>query len=206
MTELVKCTADELVRMSTDAIKAELAKVLEITADNLAYMAQLWKELNARGEDLSALQGGMMGYIQLIAIKKLDAQLVVAYAGRKTLLNYLARLPLSEQQKIAKNGKVHVVVEKDGDYVNKSVDLTNIEYEQITQIFDINAKDGFRSELKQIEMLEARSAPHRLRKRRLTKVEIDKKSGTMFVGGKHVMLESVIEAIEKAYNIKIDIE
>ncbi len=34
----------------------------------------------------------------------------------------------------------------------------------------------------------------------------DPKYKTLIAGGKNIMLESVLEAIEKAYNIKIDIE
>ena len=206
MSEIVKYSRDQLIQMSTHDIKEELTKVLTVTAENLAYMAMLWRELEERGEDLSGIKGGMMEYIQLIAAKRIDARLVVEYAGRKTLLNYLSKLSTSEQQKIIETGKVDIVIENDGEYFHKSLSLVDADISQISQAFDPFSKSGLRSEAKQIEMMEAKASPKAIRKRRITKVEIDPKSKTLIAGGKNIMLESVLEAIEKAYNIKIDIE
>ena len=120
--------------MTIQDLKAELAKTLTVTAEYLMYVAAIWRELETRGEDLSELRQGMMSYIPLIATNQLDARLVVNYAGQKTLLSSMAKLPLKEQQKLAEKGSLDVVIlGDDNQQLIKEVKISDLTAAQVYQ-------------------------------------------------------------------------
>lgn len=120
--------------MTIQDLKSELAKTLTVTAEYLMYIAAIWRELESRGEDLSELRHGMMTYIPLIATNQLDARLVVNYAGQKTLLSSMAKLPLKEQQKLAEKGTLDVVIlGDDNQQLIKEVKISDLTASQVYQ-------------------------------------------------------------------------
>lgn len=120
--------------MDTAALKADLAKTVTVTAEYLMYIAAIWQELELRGEDMSSLRHGMMTYIPLIATRQLDARLVVDYAGQKTLLAALAKLPPSQQIELAESRVVEVVEWNDGEPVTRIVPLSDLSARQVYQV------------------------------------------------------------------------
>ena len=122
--------------MTIDELKEELAKTLTVTAEYLMYIAKIWQELEYRGEDLSSLRHGMMAYIPLIANKQLDARVVVNYAGKKTLLSYMAKLPLEQQQQLINKGTMELVVlDENKQQLIKEVNISEMTSSQVYQAF-----------------------------------------------------------------------
>jgi len=115
INDLVTITNDalpgiDLIETDTETLRRELASTLTMTARQMQRLALIWQELERRGEDLSDLRTGLASYFPLIASGKLDAQAVVQFAGKTTLLNKIALLPLAEQRKLAEGGNVTLVV------------------------------------------------------------------------------------------------
>ncbi|UXY13856.1 hypothetical protein N8I74_11035 [Chitiniphilus purpureus] len=99
----------ELTTMSTQQLRGELAKILQVSAKQLIYLAAVWAELERRGEDMSELRSGMGQYLPMIAAGTIDAEAVVRHAGNKTLLKALATLPASQQRALVADGHIRVI-------------------------------------------------------------------------------------------------
>ena len=128
-------TAD-LQAMSTEMLKAQLAKAVSITAEYLAYIAMVWQELERRGEDMTAMRHGLMAYVPMIANKELDARVVVNYAGQKTLIALMSNLPLHEQQALIERGSVDIVeLGDDKQQLVRTIALGDLTASQAYQAF-----------------------------------------------------------------------
>lgn len=135
-TQINKSELNVIHNMDTVELKKELAKTLTVTADYLAYIAAIWIELESRGEDLSALRHGMMAYIPLIATRQLDARIVVNYAGQKTLLSAMSKLPLHQQQKLIESNTIELAeVAEDGEMKVNKVSISGLSSAQVYQAF-----------------------------------------------------------------------
>ena len=126
MNEILIVDSDQLQAMSTHDLKLALADSIEMTAKRLMQMAAIWRVLEARGEDLSALRQGIVGYIPMIAHDRLDARVVVQYAGQKTLLAALAKLSLNEQRKVLETGTVTALRIEGDQVVEKTLALSKM--------------------------------------------------------------------------------
>lgn len=105
MTALAPRPPDALARLrdlDTSALRAELAHALKLTANHLLYLAAVWSELERRGEDLSNLRVGFAGWLPAIAAGTVAPEVVVAFAGQPRKLRAIAKLPVAEQEKIAR--------------------------------------------------------------------------------------------------------
>ena len=195
MNTLTLLNKSDLATTSTDNLKLEFAKILKVTADNLAYMSVIWQELHQRGVDLSGLTGGLMEYMPLIASNQLDPHLVVSYAGNKTLLSYLSKLPIGEQETLAKNGSVNIVeIDADHQKIIKNVDLNNIRSSQIFQVFDVNK--GIRSEQEQYELLIVKKSVSKKQKlQQITKVKIE--DDKIIIGDKFISVKTLLQALSQ---------
>src|SRR5882724_9369466 len=69
--------AQTLRDMDNDTLRRELSRALTVSAEHLIYLAQVWRELERRGEDLSDLRSGLGAYLPLIASGRLAAEAVV---------------------------------------------------------------------------------------------------------------------------------
>lgn len=95
----------DLSAISTEDLRAALSQAIGVTARTLGRLALIWQELEARGEDMSALRGGgLFFYLPLIAAGQLAPEAVVRCAGQATLLKHLASLPLEEQRDVLDRG------------------------------------------------------------------------------------------------------
>ncbi|MFZ7136641.1 hypothetical protein ACLSZP_09615 [Avibacterium avium] len=174
--------------MSVDDLKNELAKTLTVTAEYLGYVAAIWQELEFRGEDLSHLRHGMMTYIPLIATKQLDARLVVNYAGQKTLLSSLSRLPIEQQQKLIASNIIDVVdIDADNKQVIKKIALSDLTAAQIYQVLgdgEIKRPDQQYQNLLVKQKINQKLSPKKTyRMTKNIKLSDDKK--VLIVAGKH---------------------
>lgn len=100
----------ELAAVPTDALRAELARGLTLTADTLMRLGLIWQELEKRGENLDDLRHGLARTLPLIAAGRLAAEAVVAFAGKALVLRALEGVPLDQQRRLA-NGELLKVLD-----------------------------------------------------------------------------------------------
>lgn len=134
MTELARSIAN-LEDTPTEILREELARALEITAENLVWLARLWNELEMRGEDLRQLRGGLRNFLPLIASGKLDAQAAVQFAGNLTMLRALSGLPLEDQRRIVGGQKLTLVEYRGDEVVTRSISPDDMTSKMIRQVF-----------------------------------------------------------------------
>lgn len=128
-----------LREMSVEELKHELGRALEVTADNLLYLARLWRELERRGEDLSQLRAGLRAFLPAIADGRLDAQAAVQFAGNLTMLRALAAQPLSVQRRLAEGKRVTVLTMVDGEWKEERRRGDELSVSEIRQVFHAGA-------------------------------------------------------------------
>jgi len=94
---------------TTEELKAELSRLLGFSADNLTRLALITQELEARGEDLSAIRFGLLPLLRQIASGTLLPEIVVKFAGEPDAIRKIGRLSIDAQEDIA-SGKVDYTV------------------------------------------------------------------------------------------------
>lgn len=190
--------ATRVHEMDTPTLRAELARVLTVTADTLVYLAAVWRELERRGEDLSALRSGIGQYIPLIANGQLAAEALVHFAGRISLLRAVQSLPIDEQRRLALGGKLPVVtIAPDGQLDQTDVPAVSLTTEQIRMVFDVG-RIRAPSEQRNLLASTRTAAKRRATRGRNYRVRIDKEAGTVQVGRMSVSIEEVIDALRLA--------
>lgn len=119
----------------TERLRAELVAALAWTAARLRHLAAVWAELDRRGEDLSELRRGLVYYLPLIASGAVSAEAVVQFAGSKTLLDAVARLPAEQQRELAAGGSVLLVIAGANGYERRSLPAHALTAAQVRQVF-----------------------------------------------------------------------
>jgi tRNA threonylcarbamoyladenosine modification (KEOPS) complex Pcc1 subunit len=109
MDDMLTISNIDLSTLSTADLRAQLADAITLTARHLQVMARIWRELEQRGEDLSSLRTAMTSYLGAIADGRLEAELVVRYAGHSMLLKTLSALPLERQRAILAGERLALV-------------------------------------------------------------------------------------------------
>lgn len=201
-TEIIKSPrleiANRVEEMDTPMLRQELARALTVTAETLAYLAAIWRELERRGEDLSDLRAGVGQYLPLIAAGQLDAEAVVRFAGRTGLLRAVQTLPVGDQRRLALGGKVPVVVaSEDGRLTIAKVPAHALTGEQIRLAFDIGRLRPVDEQRNIIASARTAARRHAVEIRRY-RVRVDREAGTVQVGKMAVSIEEVMEALRDA--------
>lgn len=207
MNELVLMGKQDIQLASIEQLKAELSKSLKLTSDYLVYMSLIWSELNKRGVDLSELKSGLFAYIPLIATNQLDARLVVEFAGNKTLLSALSRLPMDKQIEVAESKALpYVTYGENQKIIETTLDLTKAKASQIYQV--LGGEHGFRDVNQQYLYLKAKakykSKPKKTPRTTLRNVEFDENKEYMLIGSDNrVKIETLIGALGDLYEIDL---
>lgn len=201
-TELTLMSQQQIYAASIEDLKRELARGLEITAERLRYVAEIWQELHRRGEDLSDLRSGLMEYIPLIATRQVDPNLVIACAGHKTLLSALSRLPIEKQNEIAKSGAVEIAhLNENGEKIVVEKTLANLRADDIYYAFG----DGYlRNTSEQIKLRLKHSAKPKTPKkpRKTSNIRFNNDGATMRIGTNTVNIEQLIETLKERFIIE----
>lgn len=201
-TELTLMSKQQIYAASIEDLKRELARGLEITAERLRYVAEIWQELHRRGEDLSDLRSGLMEYIPLIATQQVDPNLVIACAGHKTLLSALSRLPIEKQNEIAKSGAIEIAhLNENGEKIVVEKTLANLRADDIYYAFG----DGYlRNTSEQIKLRLKHSAKLRTPKkpRKTSNIRFNNDGATMRIGTNTVNIEQLIETLKERFIIE----
>lgn len=123
-----------LSRISTEQLRAELKATLTVTARHLLHLANVWRELERRGEDLSGLRSGLWSYMAMIASEDLRPEIVVRYAGFTALLKRVARLSLADQDKLIADDRVTIVEVTPQGLEERVINLAKLKAPQIAQV------------------------------------------------------------------------
>lgn len=185
----------ELLAMSTEQLRSELARSLQLSADQLLHLAAVWRELERRGEDLSDLRSGMGGYLPMIASGRLSADAVVKFAGQTTLLRALADLPLEQQAAIVADQPLPVIsLDASGNTRVSELPAYSLTAAQIRQVFAPGRlRDAREQEAVLVQTItrkraaRATAAPPRIR--------YDVESDTLIIGRQRVPVSSLYEAL-----------
>lgn len=190
-------TPPELGSMSTQQLRTRLAQSLTLSARHLSYLAVIWAELERRGEDLSDLRTGLAAYLPLIAAGTLDAEAVVRFAGRPSVLRALAALPREQQSALTRGEPVHVLtVNAVGEYESTDMPAHLLTPAQARMVF---GDAGLRPVTEQRAMLEsARVSAKRRTRPGAQRVRYDAASDTLRIGRASASVGEVIEAITSA--------
>lgn len=200
-TELIENNSSlPLAEMSTDDLRKEFFKSLDITVKHFIHMANIWKELEQRGEDMSRFREGIAIYIEMIAHNHIDPNLVVRYTGKKVLLNALSKLPMEQQKLIAQDEYVEVARVDGDDISSEKIKLSAL---PSTDIYTVIGEYGIRPVAEQQRMLIQREGKTQKKQRRARKVEVDPVNNTLNVGGSVADLDKVLNALSKHYGIDI---
>lgn len=191
---------NQLATMSTEDLKAHFAESLEYTAKHLIHLGNVWLELERRGEDLSDLKKGLAVYIPMIAHHRLDAKLVIRYAGQKTLLSALSQLPIEEQKKLADSGTVPIFDPQTEQ--EKVISLSDLSAKQIPQIFTDSGIRNLNQQIAYIATLESKQGKKNLpgsQARRARKIHIDADDKVLEVSNARADLDRVITVLGEFY-------
>ena len=106
--EITQAEAHSLATMATDDLWSALRDQMEITAVHVQRMAEIWIELERRGEDMSAMRSGIGQYLAAVARGKLLPGVVVRLAGNQIALRGVSTLTLENQRLLLDHGSVRV--------------------------------------------------------------------------------------------------
>lgn len=193
--------ASRIIEMETPVLLRELRRALAVTAETIAYLGDVWRELERRGEDLSAYRVGLGEYLPLVAAGQLAPEAMVNFTGRLQLLRAVRLLPVDKQRQLAAGATVTVIREdrETGILTPNEVPAVNLTGEQIRLVFD---SGRMRDVAEQVNMIEsARVAARRRRSlpaSRHYRIHVDKAAKTVKIGRMVLPLQAVIDALTEA--------
>jgi hypothetical protein len=185
-----------LAAMSTERLRAELSKVLELTARNLMRLALIVRALEERGEDLSDLRLGLLTYLRQIAYGQVLPEVVVRFAESPMLVRAIAALPQPDQRRLASGEPVPLVVAR-GEHGHdiRMADPLKMTGEQVRQVF---GKGRLRDEAEQVLLMEGNTGKKSTRSRPRNKVGgivVDRRNRGLVIGKEFVPVAQVVEAL-----------
>lgn len=190
-SELVNVS--DLSTVSTEELRSKLAAALAHTAQGLTEMAGCVRELEARGEDLSALRLAVLPYLRRIGHGQLLPEIVVSYAGSPKLLAAVSALPIPDQHSLLDTGSVPVAVfDGNGGIGVRQIDPRALSTRDIQRVF---APDGIRPPVDQVEQFRKKGAP---RVGRRYQVRVDRTRREVIVGQMRVPVAEVLTALSEA--------
>lgn len=98
--------------MTTEELREELRRAVNLTARSVAYLAEVWTELERRGEDMSDIRIGLAPFLRDVAAGRLAPEAVLTFAGSRMVLRWVGRRPLAEQKRLASGAPVEVPTEE----------------------------------------------------------------------------------------------
>ena len=208
MNEIVLLNQNQMQSASIDELKAELSRTLKVTSQYLVYMSLIWSELNRRGVDLSGLRSGLFEYIPLIATNQLNPDLVIEFAGNKTLLAALSRVAIEQQNWIAKTKQVAFVeLGEHQQKIERPLDLTKARASEIYQVF--GGESGFRTPDQQYAFLKSKqrilkNSKKQKERKTVRAIQFDENKEYINIGtDSRVKIETLIDALNQEFHIDL---
>lgn len=130
----------------------------------------------------------------MIAAGQLDAEAVVRFAGNKTLLTAVSRLPVPEQHRLATGGEVDILtIDQDGNEIVRPTPAHLLKATQVRQIF---GEGWVRNTEEQRAVIDQPRQPSR---RKNQKISVDHKTGDIKVGRQRVSPSELFAALVDRY-------
>lgn len=146
----------DLKAMTAPELREALDRALGFTANGLLTSARILQELESRGEDVPKIHMAIRNKLRSIAAGQMLPEVLIRFAGKPALQNRVARLPVTEQQRIIDGEPVRLMeYALSGEPTWTMQDPTTLEPEQMQQVF---AADHIRSDAEQRNWLAARRA------------------------------------------------
>lgn len=187
---------------STDELKRMFYSGLEVTAQYIKDLAEIWMELESRGEDLSDLGSSITKYFPLISKKQMAPAAIVKYAGQEVLLKELSYIPIHDQEKIIEDGTVQFVTKNDEDnsFDVDVADLSTMHVRHYSQIFDNGKIRNVEEQKDYLRLQEAKkiiknSVSKPVRKRKVT---FNEERQSLTCCGVEMRIVDVLEALSVA--------
>lgn len=120
--------------LTTDDLRAELGRMLSVSADNLARLAAIVRTLEERGDDLADLKLGLVDLLRRIAYGQVLPELVARYGVGSLLVKRAASLPLPDQRRIAAGEPVRVLVIEGGKIDHRTVPPEKLTRSELMQV------------------------------------------------------------------------
>lgn len=189
--------ANRVNEMDTAMLRDELKRALAVTAETIAYLGEIWRELERRGENLTEFRVGMGQYLPLVAAGQLDPAAMVRFTGRISLLRAIQTLPITDQRRLAAGEKVKVYkLDMEGKPSTQEVPATALTAEQIRMVFDAGR---LRPVDEQANMIESARLAARRRGRmpaaRRYRVHIDQDKRTAKIGRMTLPVQEIVDAL-----------
>ncbi len=182
MTSELAPTPTDLTGWPTERLKEELATAMQVSATGLLRLAMVWSELERRGEDLTAVRTTFGRWLPRVATGVLLPELVIQFAGRPSVLDAVAALPVTEQRQVA-GGKRYALPGEP-----KPLPVPFMTASQVRELF----RNG------QVNDTPAGLPKKRAKPARKYRVVVDRDTRTVRVGKAEVPLEEVIAALALA--------
>ena len=170
-------------------------------AGKAGYLASVWRELERRGEDLSDIKSGLISYLPLVAAGRLQPEAVVHFAGRAMLLKRISTLPPQQQLALVNGERIPVVIELDGELVEKQLQADEIPSQLLNQVFT----DGGVRPVTEQQLLAAVKMSTKSKREekkssrgRRPKVQIDTSRDLIKAGKAELRLSDVLAALRQA--------
>jgi hypothetical protein len=142
----------ELSEMDTEKLKAELARSLAISVENLTRAAIIIGIIESRGEDLSALKLGLIQYLRKIACGQLLPEVVARFIGHPALKR-IAVLPIPDQKRCLNVDGLQIGVLVNGNITHRFKPILLMEAFEVQQVF---ASDHIRDVEEQVRYVRSR--------------------------------------------------
>jgi len=204
MNELIN--KDDLQQLDDNQLLKEFKNSLSLTVFHLQKMAVIWDILTNRGIDLSEYKKGLIEFVPLIAQNKLIPEFVTDFAGQRNLINHVSRIPVEEQRRLLKVGKVEkLTILEDGAEVVQNLDLNEIKSGELYQIFGSDKLRTIEDQRLLLIKQMPKSKPKKQPKlKTYRKVSIDNNQEYLVLGSEaKVKLSEVLELIKATYNVDI---
>lgn len=194
--------ANNIKDMDTPCLIGELKRVLTFTVDNIAYLGEIWRELDYRGVDLSAHRQGMGRFLPLIASGQLAPEAMLKFIGNMTILRSIQNLPINEQKKLAAGKKIKIAeLTMDGCVTKKEIEAEKLTPAQAKIVFDYGRirpideqENMIAGAISSVERKKRKKEPAA----RKYSVNVDIKAKTIKIGKMSVPTEVVIDALRKS--------
>ena len=189
-------TGLDLTTIPTDALRSLIARKIGDFAKHLLRLAAIWVELERRGEDMTALRGGIGVYLPAIAAGTVLPETVVRFAGHTTLLRAVSSMTPEQQRKVLDDGKVLVAERKNGHHETRMLPVTALSSAQIRLVF---ADRRIRNETEQVAILYSPAPPWKPRKAlKSGRVTVDRTQETVSIGRSQVSIQEMVDALKDA--------
>lgn len=186
----------DLSLLSVKELFAELAKQVKQTADSIYRTAQVWIELEKRGQDLSRFKNvSLAKYYYHIATGNLLAEAAVTFMDKHYVLNAILGAPIALQQKLLDGYKIKIYVPGQAKPGEMTLD------EMPRAYVDIAFSDGkILGPDKQKAALQVKNRPKisTVKRRLRTRVLVNKAKNTVTIGQTSADIGNVIDALSQA--------